>query len=49
MHIRRISVRTSPHPLTANDDAFAAQQVTQHPAARERVVQMQRVDPSHDR
>jgi hypothetical protein len=37
------------HSLSADDDALATQQVTQHPAARERVVQMQRVDPAHDR
>jgi hypothetical protein len=35
--------------LTADFDALAAQQVTQHPAARERVVQMQRFNPAHDR
>jgi hypothetical protein len=29
--------------------AFATQKVAQHPAARERIVQMQRVDPTHDR
>jgi hypothetical protein len=33
----------------ADHHAFAAQQVAQHPAARERIVQMQRVDPTHDR
>ena len=37
------------HPLAADRDAFAAQQVAQHPAAGERVVQVQRVDPPHDR
>jgi hypothetical protein len=35
--------------LPADHHTFAAQQVTQHPAAGERIVQMQRVDPSHDR
>ena len=33
----------------ADRDALATQQVAQHPAARERVVQMQLVDPPHHR
>jgi hypothetical protein len=37
------------HVLPPDHHSFPAQQVTQHPAARERIVQMQRVDPSHDR
>ena len=32
----------------ADLDALAAQKIAQHPAARERVVQMQFVDPPHD-
>ena len=36
-------------PLPADRDALAAQQVTQHPAARERIVQVQLIDPPHDR
>ena len=35
-------------PLAADRDALATQQIAQHPAARERVVEMQLVDPSHD-
>ena len=35
--------------LTADLDALAAQQIAQHPAAGERVVEMQLVDPPHDR
>jgi hypothetical protein len=35
--------------MTPTDqDAFATQQIAQHPDARERVVQMQFVDPAHD-
>jgi hypothetical protein len=37
------------HPIPADRHSLAAQQVTQHPAARERIVQMQGVNPSHDR
>jgi hypothetical protein len=35
--------------LPADLYALAAQQVAQHPAARERIVHMQYVDPAHDR
>ena len=37
------------NPAATDRDALAAQQVAQHPAARERVVEMQLVDPPHDR
>jgi hypothetical protein len=57
--LRRIGLavdRLKPDPphqrgdqLAADHHAFAAQQVAQHPAARKRVVQMQLVDPTHDR
>lgn len=30
-------------------DAFGGKQVAQHPAAREREIHVQRVDPPHDR
>src|SRR5438046_357150 len=42
-------LKISGHPFPTNHDALAAQQITQHPTARERVVEMQRVDPPHDR
>jgi hypothetical protein len=49
------SSRPKPHPshhrgdqFPADHHAFAAQQLAQYPAARERVVQIQRVDPTHD-
>ena len=32
----------------ANQNAFAGEHVAQHPAARERIVEMQFVDPPHD-
>src|SRR5271165_1032328 len=36
--------------MAASDgDVLAAQKIAQHPAARERVIQMQLVDPAHDR
>ena len=35
--------------LAADPDALAAQQIAQHPAAGERVVEMQLVDPPHHR
>jgi hypothetical protein len=35
--------------LPADRDALAAQQIAQHPAAGERVVEMQLVDPPHHR
>src|SRR4029077_336755 len=48
--------RLDPHPPHHRDDALATdlhalvvQQISQHPAARERVVEMQFVDPAHDR
>ena len=34
--------------LAPDLDALAAQQIAQHPAARERVIEMQFVDPPHD-
>jgi len=53
--IRATIKRLDPHPLhhpgdtlTAGFDALATQQIAQHPAARERVVEMQLVDPPHD-
>jgi hypothetical protein len=39
----------APHHRPADHDTLATQQVAQHPAARERVVQMQRIDPPHNR
>jgi len=43
----------SPHhrrdPLPTDRDTLATQQITQHSAARERVVEVQFVDPPHDR
>src|SRR3954451_17006041 len=45
MPIRRIIVATNSRPIITP----SAQQVAQHPAARKRVVQVQRVDPTHDR
>src|SRR5277367_1187585 len=48
--------RLDPHPphhrrdpLPSDRNTLAAQQVTQHPTARERVVEVQLVDPPHDR
>ena len=38
-----------PHHLPADDNTLAAQQIPQHPATREWVIQMQGIDPSHDR
>ena len=35
--------------VSSDRDALAAQQVTQHPAAGERIVEVQLVDPPHDR
>src|SRR5476651_1678874 len=56
---RRIRIaikRLDPHPLHHPRDALATdpdtlspQQIAQHPAARERVVEMQLIDPPHDR
>ena len=36
-------------PLPTDRDALATQQITQHPTARERIVQVQRIDPQHGR
>jgi hypothetical protein len=36
-------------PLPTDRDTFASQQIAQHPTARERVVQVQLIDPPHDR
>ena len=54
--VRAAVDRLDPHALhqrrdmaAADRDALAVQQVAQHPAARERVVEMQLVDPAHDR
>ena len=46
MPIRRIIVGD---PLPTDRDALATQQIAQHPAARERIVEVQLVDPPHDR
>jgi hypothetical protein len=35
-------------PLAADHDALDTQRIAQHPAARERVVEMPLVDPPHD-
>jgi hypothetical protein len=52
--VRPAIERLDPHaphhrrdPLAADRDALATQQIAQHPAARERVVEMQFVDPPH--
>ena len=37
------------HQFPADHDALAVQQIAQHPAAREWIVQMQLIDPSHER
>src|SRR3954454_8490043 len=57
--LRRVGLavdRLDPHPphqrgnqFPANHHPLATQQVAQHPAARQRVVQMQLIDPTHDR
>src|SRR6202789_1752059 len=48
--------RLDPHPphhrrdpLPTDRDAFATQQIAQHPAARERMIEVQLIDPPHDR
>ena len=46
MPIRFISVATWQRPIS---DPFLVQEVPQHPAARERELEMQFVDPPHDR
>src|SRR5205823_9731582 len=54
--IRPAIERLDPHPphhrrdpLAADRDALPTQQIAQHPTARERVVEVQFVDPPHDR
>ena len=56
LRVRAAIDRLDPHALhqrrdmaAADRNALAVQKVAQHPAARERVVQMQFVDPPHDR
>jgi hypothetical protein len=37
------------NPFASDRDALATQQIAQHPAARKRIIEMQFVDPAHDR
>jgi hypothetical protein len=36
-------------PFPTNRDALATQQITQHPTAREWIIEVQRIDPPHGR
>jgi hypothetical protein len=50
--IERLDAHPTHHrgdPLAPDRDALATQQIAQHPTARERVVEMQLIDPTHDR